>query len=831
MADVFTLLSLPSTSNAFSIVSSKPQGIPSTRDELSRSESPPRKIARLDVASNARSASSLPRYATSVVFSASSAFSSEIGPPVKPVPTSFYDADYNLVRRTISIILNPSEDRPLPETYDRISRACRAAVGEAGRGEGLYDAVKMDLERCGSMLQKTLVNKEEKSVEWLVPFTEKCAWYEKQVVSLPTVAVYFSLRIMPSPVLRRPHCSPGVCRQLANTTFITSVIWNAQITNLIMDGVADWLECERNTRKQHVLRAYLPQLVRHMLAYGLYADMIQSTYLTLTHTFYTAESAKLHGDETPANKFFEHVEQRGEEEETRAREVLVESAVAPVRDTTDSALLTNRLQWLAKDALKTYMDVKQVDQLKKLYKRLAKVGGLKVLSASFKVYVQGAVKEVVTNQARDDEMVSRLLILKAFCDKLVTTVFVDETVPASSRPQASSSKAPAPAEPEAVVQTSRDFVYGLTDAFQAGFKARRLKPAEMIAKHMDKAMRRGQKAKEDSAFLSELTEALSLYRYTDDLDVFRTFYQRALAKRLLLDKSASTDIEKNVLKVLKENYDPEFGQGEQMFTDLAVSRDNMTRFKEKLRDPSSGLESLDVKVLQRSAWPFAARTKDIDLPLWMQDSLTTYADFYKDVHSGRKLDWDHSLGTATLKAVFNSDTKMLTVSLYQAVILLLFQDVDELSYTDILAQTSLEETELKRTLQSLALGKKRVLTKHPVSKDVNDKDIFTFNADFMDERKHVFINSIQVKETAEESKRTQTSIEQDRKHAIDAAIVRVMKGKKEMMFEALKTATIEAVKNHFVPDVSTIKQRIEGLTEQEYIMRDPEVKNKYIYLA
>ena len=145
-------------------------------------------------------------------------------------------------------------------------------------------------------------------------------------------------------------------------------------------------------------------------------------------------------------------------------------------------------------------------------------------------------------------MVPRLLAFKAFCDRLVAHAFVEEFV----TPQASSSKMVVSES----VQVNRDFAYGLTDAFQAGFKTRRIKPAEMIAKHMDKALRSGQKGKGDEAFLGELEEVLSLYRYTDDLDVFRTFYQRGLAKRLLLGRSASNAIEIRVLTMLKQSEHP-----------------------------------------------------------------------------------------------------------------------------------------------------------------------------------------------------------------------------------------------------------------------------------
>jgi cullin-4 len=54
---------------------------------------------------------------------------------------------------------------------------------------------------------------------------------------------------------------------------------------------------------------------------------------------------------------------------------------------------------------------------------------------------------------------------------------------------------------------------------------------------------------------------------------------------------------------------------------------------------------------------------------------------------------------------------------------------------------------LKRTLQSLACGKKRVLKKSPVGREVEEDDVFRFNADFTDPRPKVHINSIQVKET------------------------------------------------------------------------------------
>ncbi len=53
--------------------------------------------------------------------------------------------------------------------------------------------------------------------------------------------------------------------------------------------------------------------------------------------------------------------------------------------------------------------------------------------------------------------------------------------------------------------------------------------------------------------------------------------------------------------------------------------------------------------------------------------------------------------------------------------------------------------DLRRTLQSLACGKKKILKKVPPSRDVNNSDIFKLNTDFEDPHPKIHINSIQAK--------------------------------------------------------------------------------------
>lgn len=88
----------------------------------------------------------------------------------------------------------------------------------------------------------------------------------------------------------------------------------------------------------------------------------------------------------------------------------------------------------------------------------------------------------------------------------------------------------------------------------------------------------------------------------------------------------------------------------------------------------------------------------------MQDDITKYATFYKSKHSGRKLDWDHALGTATLRGRFKNGEKELSVSLYQGVILLLFNEDSELTFQEIKEQTSMGKRSAVLRLPRYASG-------------------------------------------------------------------------------------------------------------------------------
>ncbi|KAG6828744.1 hypothetical protein H0H92_006882 [Tricholoma furcatifolium] len=566
----------------------------------------------------------------------------------------------------------------------------------------------------------------------------------------------------------------------------------------------------------HSLRSEIPKLIAHLSAHNQYSAF-EDFYLKIIRDFYTAESLELaRSMKASPLEFFAYVNSRIEEEQQRSRDVLPTGSWGVAQTAMEECIWGDQLEWLANNTVGVHITNKEFSTLATMYRLFKRVEGVKFLISAVRSHIQKRVEDIVKDTAEDEQMVERLLECKRLVDTIISTAFLDEKTNLTSS--------------ALVSQRNPDFVRAVSDAFSIGFKARRNKPAEMIARYLDRTMRKGQGASSDAEFEQVLDSALALYRFTDDKDVFRMFYHRYLAKRLLLQKSASDDFEAAMLKKLKEQYDPEFGMGEDMFKDLALSRESMRDYHSKLPSGNAG-HKLTVMTLQRSAWPFTVSKSSVDLPPSMQADLTAYTNYYKERHSGHALDWDHALGTATLTARFKPGKKELSVSLYQTVVLLLFNEEIEWRYPEILEQTGIEAEELKRVLQSLACGKKKVLRKVPPGRDVEETDVFRFNAEFDDPRAKIHINSIQAKVSPEESRRTTESIEGDRKHVLDAAIVRIMKARKELTYEQLKTATIDAVKNHFVPTVDSIKKRIDALVEGEYLERNPDDQTKFLYVA
>jgi cullin 1 len=156
---------------------------------------------------------------------------------------------------------------------------------------------------------------------------------------------------------------------------------------------------------------------------------------------------------------------------------------------------------------------------------------------------------------------------------------------------------------------------------------------------------------------------------------------------------------------------------------------------------------------------------------------------------------------------------------------MLFNESNELSFTDIFNMLKTDDNLIRKMLESLSCKKYRILLKTGKNKEVSKDDVFSVNSEFKSKLKQLAISAPMIKETFNKEK-----VDIDRTHAIEAAIVKIMKSRKKMNYIHLLNEVM-TILQMFKPTASAIKARIESLIEKDYIERDSEDSNLFRYLA
>ncbi|XBJ15476.1 hypothetical protein VPH35_007366 [Triticum aestivum] len=354
--------------------------------------------------------------------------------------------------------------------------------------------------------------------------------------------------------------------------------------------------------------------------------------------------------------------------------------------------------------------------------------------------------------------------------------------------------------------------------------------AELLATFCDNILKKGCSEKlSDEAIEDALEKVVRLLAYISDKDLFAEFYRKKLARRLLFDKSANDEHERSILTKLKQQCGGQFtSKMEGMVTDLTVARDHQTKFEEFVADHPESNPGVDlaVTVLTTGFWP-TYKTFDINLPFEMVKCVEVSKEFYATRTKHRKLTWIYSLGTCNISAKFDAKTIELIVTTYQAALLLLFNGSTKLSYSEIVTQLNLSDDDVVRLLHSLSCAKYKILSKEPAGRTISPNDSFEFNSKFTDRMRRIKIPLPPV----DEKKKVVEDVDKDRRYAIDASIVRIMKSRKVMAHTQLVAECVEQLSRMFKPDFKAIKKRIEDLITRDYLERDKDNANTYRYLA
>lgn len=385
--------------------------------------------------------------------------------------------------------------------------------------------------------------------------------------------------------------------------------------------------------------------------------------------------------------------------------------------------------------------------------------------------------------------------------------------------------------------------------------------ASCLAVYADDLLRSGIKGVTEEEVIRLLNSVILVFRFISDKDVFESFYKQHLAKRLLSGRSVSDEAEKQMVSLLKAECGYQFtSKLEGMFNDMRISRDTRDAYKTHKRErtieernANKNAVDVDVDVLTTGYWPNVKVPLCI-LPQPIQAAIDNFSDFYLKKHTGRKLSWQTSTGTGEIKAAFGTNDNIriyfLCVSTYQMCILMLFNENTKLTLGQIASETNIPDLELRRHLISLCTPKHRILRKGSKGKGISgDDDTFTFNPDYKSNARRVKIPLVSIRDVSKSKKLPGAKagqaanaassgtevlplqLEEERRHLVEAATVRIMKARKQLHHNDLIAEVTKQLQVRFVPTPQFIKKRIEGLIEREYLERDEQDHRLYMYVA
>jgi cullin 3 len=178
-------------------------------------------------------------------------------------------------------------------------------------------------------------------------------------------------------------------------------------------------------------------------------------------------------------------------------------------------------------------------------------------------------------------------------------------------------------------------------------------------------------------------------------------------------------------------------------------------------------------------------------------------------------------------------SRTLVCTTYQMMIMLIFNTTKTVSFKQLLDFTGVPKYDLGHHLLSLAHPKVSVLLKRPASKTLEEEHQFMINPKYVNKLLKVVIPLMppMKREGVDEGDEEAKVIEMQRRHQMDAAVVRIMKIRKTMKHPELVAEVVSQLKARFIPKPNDIKKRIEALIEQEYLERDKQNRNVYKYLA
>ncbi|KAJ6228399.1 cullin-4b [Anaeramoeba flamelloides] len=506
------------------------------------------------------------------------------------------------------------------------------------------------------------------------------------------------------------------------------------------------------------------------------------------------------------------------------------STKTPIIGILEDMLIRENIEMLLNLGLTPLINLNDFSNLKLLYKMIFRVDGDEGISKRFYNYSNTEIRKIVCN-ATSKSIIESLLQLEDQLIKIITNCFDNH-------------------------QIFRD---KLKSAFENSLNIQQNKMSILLEKYFHELLQKGFKKYKEEEIITRFERCISLLQLINTKDVFLAFYKNDLAKRLILNTTCSFELEKEAIVKLQKIIDSEEKQTyDRMFKDIQISNDMLIEFKQKIPKVDFPKFEAKIYILTQGLWP-SYKPIPLVLPQYFLNLQNNFKKLYLSKHNGRRIHFQNSLchcslswnlpindkkrGNRKPKRGKKGKKKELLVSLIQTTILLKFNEDESYTLSQLKSVLQIDEIPLTRNLLALIQKKSPVLSLENSNSSIsqsnlsindidfrfNPETVFKLNSDFSSKNRKVKVNSVQIIETKKEKKKIKQRVFQERKQALDACIVRIMKSTKSLDHKSLVSQIFHQIK---IPlKQSEIKHRIESLISREYITRDDKDMQLYHYLA
>ena len=347
-------------------------------------------------------------------------------------------------------------------------------------------------------------------------------------------------------------------------------------------------------------------------------------------------------------------------------------------------------------------------------------------------------------------------------------------------------------------------------AKEAFVKSLNLKPntvADYLSRYIDHILKMSDT--EEKLIMNKIDEFIIIFKNIDAKDMFESFFIKRLANRLLYNLTSTTNGERYLIEKLRTECGNVFvTKSEEMLSDIKLSTDltlNSTMSFSNIQ--------FNFYVLSTNSWPVSKIVQG-----HINDEISQIQKEFISVNkakfAGKALKWHYPYCSGELSYKFNNKNVTIEANGVQIAILAKFTKArSEISFEDLVKLTMIESLDLLTCLNSLVKNF-QILTYDKV------KDTYKLNNSFIPTKTHLIINDqVNSQETSqEEIREVEERNWEDRKHVLDALIMKTLKLKKQMKIQDIIQNVSELVK--FPCEISALNERIKSLATGGYLVKD-----------